>query len=105
MRNLRKSRLQMGCGEALCGSQRHFRDLIHRNLARSAHQRRPPIGNAGPKGIRQGGTQISRKYANFIINTGDAGAGDISRLIACVQSQVERTSGVRLIPEVRRVGG
>ena len=60
---------------------------------------------AGLKGMRQGGAQVSAKHANFIINTGDASAGDIARLIARVQSEVERTSGVRLIPEVRRVGG
>ena len=63
------------------------------------------IEAAGLKGTRQGGAQVSDKHANFIINTGDASAGDIARLIARVQSEVERTSGVRLIPEVRRVGG
>lgn len=63
------------------------------------------IEAAGLKGVRQGGAQVSEKHANFIINTGDVSAGDIARLIARVQSEVERTSGVRLIPEVRRVGG
>lgn len=63
------------------------------------------IEAAGLKGMRQGGAQVSEKHANFIINTGDASAGDITRLIARVQSEVERTSGVRLVPEVRRVGG
>lgn len=63
------------------------------------------IEAAGLKGVREGGAQVSEKHANFIINTGDASARDISRLIERVQSEVERTSGVRLMPEVRRVGG
>ena len=63
------------------------------------------IEAAGLKGTREGGAQVSEKHANFIINTGDASARDIARLIERVQSEVERTSGVRLVPEVRRVGG
>jgi UDP-N-acetylmuramate dehydrogenase len=63
------------------------------------------IEAAGLKGLRQGGAQISEKHANFIINRGDASARDIARLIERVQSEVERASGVRLMPEVRRVGG
>ena len=61
------------------------------------------IEAAGLKGLREGGAQVSTKHANFIINTGGASAGDIVRLIERVQAEVERTSGVRLLPEVRRV--
>jgi UDP-N-acetylmuramate dehydrogenase len=63
------------------------------------------IDAAGLKGLREGGAQVSEKRANFITNRGDASARDIARPIERVQSDVERTSGVRLIPEVRRVGG
>ncbi|KAA6186755.1 UDP-N-acetylmuramate dehydrogenase [Thiohalocapsa marina] len=62
------------------------------------------IEAAGLKGRRIGGAQVSPKHANFIINTGDASAGDISRLIRLVQTEVERCCGVQLIPEVHRVG-
>jgi UDP-N-acetylmuramate dehydrogenase len=62
------------------------------------------IEAAGLKGQRIGGAQVSEKHANFIINTGDATAADIRALIALVQSEVERTSGIRLMPEVHRVG-
>lgn len=62
------------------------------------------IEAAGLKGRRIGGAEVSPKHANFIINLGDASAADIARLIALVQAEVERTSGIRLIPEVRRVG-
>lgn len=62
------------------------------------------IEAAGLKGVRMGGAQVSPKHANFIINTGDASAQDITLLIERVQADVMRTSGIRLIPEVRRVG-
>ena len=62
------------------------------------------IEAAGLKGRRVGGAEVSPKHANFIINTGDATARDIALLIDLVQAEVERTAGVRLIPEVRRVG-
>jgi UDP-N-acetylmuramate dehydrogenase len=62
------------------------------------------IEAAGLKSMRIGGAQVSSKHANFIINTGDASAADIAALIDHVQAEVERTSGVRLIPEVHRIG-
>jgi len=60
---------------------------------------------AGLKGFRIGGAQVSEKHANFIINTGDARADDIGRLIDHVQGVVELRTGVRLVPEVRRIDG
>jgi UDP-N-acetylmuramate dehydrogenase len=62
------------------------------------------IEACGLKGLRFGGAEVSPKHANFIINTGDATARDIARLIDHVQAEVERCHGVLLIPEVRRVG-
>ncbi len=62
------------------------------------------IEAAGLKGYGIGGARVSDKHANFIINAGQARAADIESLIAYVQAEVQRTSGVRLIPEVHRVG-
>jgi len=62
------------------------------------------IEAAGLKGVCIGGAEVSPKHANFIINTGAASARDIASLIDRVQAEVERASGIRLIPEVRRVG-
>ena len=62
------------------------------------------IEAAGLKGAREGGAQVSEKHANFIVNRGDASARDIARLIERVQARVEETTGIRLIPEVHRVG-
>ena len=47
---------------------------------------------------------MSEKHANFIINTGAAGAAEIEALIERVQGEVERRFGVRLVTEVHRVG-
>ncbi len=62
------------------------------------------IEAAGLKGLRVGDAQVSEKHANFIVNMGAASAWDIARLIERVQSEVARTSGVRLTPEVCRIG-
>jgi UDP-N-acetylmuramate dehydrogenase len=62
------------------------------------------IEAAGLKGFRVGGAQVSEKHANFIINTGRASAADIETLIHHVQSAVERSHGIRLVPEVHVLG-
>ncbi len=60
---------------------------------------------AGLKGRRLGGAEISAVHANFIANRGDATAADVLALIQEAQAAVWRTAGVRLIPEVRIIGG
>jgi UDP-N-acetylmuramate dehydrogenase len=62
------------------------------------------IEQAGLKGARIGGAVVSEKHENFIVNEGDATAADIESLIGHVQARVEKSSGVRLEPEVRIVG-
>jgi len=62
------------------------------------------IEDCGLKGTRVGGAVVSDKHANFIVNDAGASAADIERLIEHVAGVVERTRGVRLVPEVRVVG-
>ena len=62
------------------------------------------IEQAGLKGRRIGGAEVSTKHANFIVNTGTARAADIEALIEDVQATVERVHGVRLVREVHIVG-
>jgi UDP-N-acetylmuramate dehydrogenase len=62
------------------------------------------IESTGLKGVRIGGAVVSTKHANFILNEGEASARDIERLIAHVQTEVLRTQGQQLTPEVRIVG-
>jgi UDP-N-acetylmuramate dehydrogenase len=82
-------------GEPSCGSV--FRNPEGDHAARL-------IEAAGLKGVRAGGAEVSGKHANFIVNTGQATAADIERLIDVVRDRVERASGVRLKAEVHIVG-
>ncbi len=82
-------------GEPSCGSV--FRNPEGDHAARL-------IEAAGLKGFRIGGARVSPKHANFIINTGDATASDIERLVDHVADTVARVHGVHLHPEVRVIG-
>ena len=62
------------------------------------------IEQAGLKGPRIGGAEVSEKHANFIINTGSACAADIEALIEYVRAEVERVHGIRLVHEVHMIG-
>jgi UDP-N-acetylmuramate dehydrogenase len=62
------------------------------------------VEEAGLKGARRGGAQISEKHANFIVNLGDATAADVIELIALARSTVLSKIGIELQPEVRLVG-
>ncbi|MFW6237865.1 MAG: UDP-N-acetylmuramate dehydrogenase [Halanaerobiales bacterium] len=62
------------------------------------------IEEAGMKGTRVGGAQVSKKHAGFIINLGNASATDIKKLIKTVQKEVYRNSGVHLEPEPKFLG-
>lgn len=59
------------------------------------------IEKAGLKGFQIGGAQISKKHANFIINTGKAKAEDVIRLIQLIQERVWMQSKIRLEPEIK----
>jgi UDP-N-acetylmuramate dehydrogenase len=58
------------------------------------------IDGAGLKGARVGGAQVSRIHANFIVNTADATARDVTELINLVRDKVFAVSGVRLELEI-----
>ena len=62
------------------------------------------IDEAGLKGERAGGAQVSPQHAGFVVNTGEATATDVLALIRRVQERVLAYSGVLLEPEVRIVG-
>jgi len=59
------------------------------------------IEQAGLKGYKIGGAQISEKHAGFIINRGDASFTDIIKLIEHVQEVVLKRSGVKLELEAK----
>lgn len=62
------------------------------------------IQDAGLRGYRVGGAQVSEKHCGFVINTGNATASDIYHLIMDVRDKVRETSGVTLEPEVIFLG-
>jgi UDP-N-acetylmuramate dehydrogenase len=63
------------------------------------------IEAAGMKGFRIGGAEVSRLHANYIVNTGDATADDVRRVIAAVRERVQREFGVGLELEVKIIDG
>ncbi len=62
------------------------------------------IEEAGLKGCRIGGAQVSEQHANFLMNTGNATAADVWTLIQHVQATVRRRLGVTLELEIERLG-
>lgn len=59
------------------------------------------IQEAGLKGCRIGGAQVSEKHAGFVVNRGGATFADVRALMNHVQKKVFRQSGVQLELEVR----
>lgn len=59
------------------------------------------IQDAGLKGYRIGGAQVSEKHTGFVINAGGATAQDVMDLIEYIQKTVKEKFGVTLEPEVR----
>ncbi|WP_299140417.1 UDP-N-acetylmuramate dehydrogenase [uncultured Tateyamaria sp.] len=62
------------------------------------------IDDAGLRGVRRGGAQMSEKHSNFLINTGDATAADLEGLGEEVRKKVYDSSGITLEWEIMRVG-
>ena len=62
------------------------------------------IQEAGLKGVRIGGAQVSEKHAGFVVNTGGATSDDILSLIRLVRDTALEKTGVLLEPEVRMLG-
>ncbi len=62
------------------------------------------IADAGMRGARRGGAQMSEMHANFLVNTGDATAADLEGLGEEVRKRVFQHSGISLEWEIMRVG-
>lgn len=58
------------------------------------------VDEAGLKGLRVGGAEVSPRHGNFIVNRGGATATDVHELIDRVRESVERRTGVLLELEV-----
>lgn len=62
------------------------------------------IEDAGLRGFRVGNAQVSEKHCGFVINRGGATAREVAELMETVAHRVEENSGVRLEPEVKKIG-
>ncbi|MEA1970734.1 MAG: UDP-N-acetylmuramate dehydrogenase, partial [Thermodesulfobacteriota bacterium] len=62
------------------------------------------IEEAGLKGLRVGDAEISGKHGNFIVNTGNAKAGDVIALIETVQKRILGEKGIFLETELKIIG-
>ena len=62
------------------------------------------IDEAGLRGARRGGAQMSEKHPNFLINAGGATAADLEGLGEEVRKRVFLNSGMELHWEIMRVG-
>lgn len=62
------------------------------------------IQDSGLAGFQVGGAQVSDKHCGFVINKDQATASDIYELMRQVSEKVEEKFGVRLEPEVKRLG-
>jgi UDP-N-acetylmuramate dehydrogenase len=62
------------------------------------------IDDAGMRGARLGGAQMSVMHSNFLINSGGATAADLENLGEEVRKKVFQSSGITLEWEIMRVG-
>ena len=73
--------------------------------------KRPPgyyagqlIDQAGLRGLKHGGAQVSQKHCGFVINADNATCQDVVELIKIVQESVLLEHGVNLETEVKVIG-
>ncbi len=62
------------------------------------------IEEAGCKGIRTGGIQVSNLHANYFINNNGGTSDDFLRLMDIVSSKVRECFGIDLDPEIKIIG-
>ena len=62
------------------------------------------IMDAGFSGYLVGGAQVSEKHCGFVVNTGNATAVDVRKLISEIQEQVKERFRVDLEPEIVFLG-
>jgi UDP-N-acetylmuramate dehydrogenase len=62
------------------------------------------IDQAGCRGMKLGGAQVSEKHCNFFLNLGNATAADIETLGEQVRELVKKNIGIDLEWEIKRIG-
>jgi UDP-N-acetylmuramate dehydrogenase len=62
------------------------------------------VDQAGCRGLKVGGAQVSEKHTNFLLNVGNATSADIEALGEEVRKRVRAKFGIELQWEIQRVG-
>ena len=62
------------------------------------------VQDCGLRGYRIGGAEVSALHCGFIVNTGNASAGDVISLIEHIRDAVYRKFEVMLETEVKIIG-
>jgi len=62
------------------------------------------VEELGLKGATEGGAMVSEEHGNFIVNKGDATAGDILQLIDRIREKALSERGIELQTEVQIIG-
>lgn len=62
------------------------------------------IESIGMKGYSIGGAEVSKKHANFIVNTGNATSNDVRNLVELVHQRVQSETNIDLLMEQEYVG-
>ena len=62
------------------------------------------VDNLGLKGLKEGGAEISRKHANFIVNNKDATAIEVRGLINKMKDSVKDQNDIELEEEIEYIG-
>ena len=62
------------------------------------------IEQLGFKGVKVGGAKVSEIHANFIVNSGNALAGDVLELMRRIMSKAKIEHGIELKPEIELLG-
>jgi len=62
------------------------------------------IDQAGLKGKKIGGAEISNKHANFILNIDNAKCNDVMKLIKIISNEIYTLYNIKLELEIKIIG-
>lgn len=107
MDNVKRRNEEQPIGVACSGCI--FRNISHQDAMRLATPNLTTstgyiIDSLKLKGARMGDSEISTHHANFIINTGEASAADVLKLINLVKQKAKETYGLDLKEEIFFIG-
>lgn len=107
MDNVKRRNEEQPIGVACSGCV--FRNISHEDAMRLATPNLTTstgyiIDSLGLKGTKIGGAQISNHHANFIVNTGEATARDVLKLINLIKDKAKETYSLDLKEEIFYVG-